>query len=89
MMARFLRLQNVVLNLDTIACIRPLSEDAVTVVTAFGYTENLEGEDAIALLSYIFREAIAPVSDIGEEQLAHAWLSQPRGAFDMTDEWED
>jgi len=88
-MARFVRLRSAVVNLDAVAVIRPLAPDAITVVTVLGYTEHLEGQDAIDFLAVVIREAVAPITTANQEQLAHAWLSQPRGAFDMTDEWED
>lgn len=48
-MTRFLRLRTVILNLDAIAVIRSVGPDTVSVVTTLGYTEYLEGDDAIDL----------------------------------------
>ncbi|MCS7256279.1 MAG: hypothetical protein RMJ05_03895 [Thermomicrobium sp.] len=73
-MARFVRLRTAIVNLDTVAVIRPLAADAVTLVTTLGYTEHLEGEDAIDFLALVFREAVAPVTTVDQEQLVHAWL---------------
>ena len=89
-MARFVRLRSAVVNLDTVAVVRPLAADAVTLITTLGYTEHLEGQDAIDLLAFVFREAVAPVTTLDQEQLAHAWLdaSASHGEF-VQEEWED
>jgi len=75
-MTRFLRLRTVILNLDAIAVIRPVGPDTVSVVTTLGYTEYLEGDDAIDLLAYVLDGAARPVPSGADIQLAHAWLAQ-------------
>lgn len=74
-MTRFLRLRTVILNLDAIAVIRPVGTDTVSVVTTLGYTEYLEGDDAIDLLAYVLDGAVRPVPSGAHTQLAHAWLA--------------
>ena len=75
-MARFVRLRKVVVNLDAVAVIRPEWPDNVTLITTLGYTERLEGEDAVDFLAFVFREAVTPVNTVEYEQLAHAWLNE-------------
>lgn len=85
-MARFVRLRSAVVNLETIAVIRPLAPDSVTVITTLGYTEHFAGEDAIALLALVLPQAVTPVPSIAEEQLAQAWLQTNTA---LNEEWED
>lgn len=89
-MARFVRLRSAVVNLDAVAVIRPLAPDAVTLITTLGYTEHLEGEDAIDFLAVVFREAMTPTTTLNQEQFARAWLdaSASHGEFEQ-EEWED
>jgi hypothetical protein len=77
-MTRFLRLRTVLLNLDAIAVIRPAGPDTVSVVTTLGYTEYLEGDDAIDLLAYVLDGAVRPVPSGAHIQLAHAWMAASR-----------
>jgi hypothetical protein len=83
-MARFVRLRSVILNLESVAVVRPIGPDTVTVITTLGYSEHLEGEDAHDLLAYLLDEAINPVPTLAAEQLAYAWLraNAPDGAWD-------
>jgi hypothetical protein len=73
--ARFVLLRNLIVNVETIAVVRPISPDKVMVVS-IGHSEYLDGEDAVDLLAYLVDEATTPFPSYYATEIARAWLQE-------------
>jgi hypothetical protein len=74
--ARFLHLRNLIVNVETIAVVRPINPDVVMVVTTAGHNGYVDGEDAVDLLAYLIDEATNPFPSHYAMELARAWLQE-------------
>jgi hypothetical protein len=74
-MARFVRLNSMIVNLDAVAVIRPVGPDTVTVISTLGHVEYVEGQDAVDLVAYVIAQATRPVPSGADEMVARAWIN--------------
>jgi hypothetical protein len=74
--ARFVLLRNLIVNVETIAVVRPISPDEVVVVTTAGHSGSVDGEDAVELLAYLIDEATSPFPSHFAMELARQWLQE-------------
>jgi hypothetical protein len=75
-MARFVRLRNLIVNIETIAVVRPIGPDEVMVVTTAGHSGSVDGEDAVHLLAYLIDEALRPLASEYALHHARSWIKK-------------
>jgi len=75
-MSRFLRLSSMIVNLDSVAVIRPVGPDTVTIISTLGHVEYVEGQDAVDLVAYVIGQAVRPVPSGADEMAARSWINE-------------